>query len=147
MCGITGILDASGPVDREALRRMANALRHRGPDDESYYFSEPQPGHVSVGFGFRRLSIIDLSGGRQPMSNEDGTLWLVCNGELYNYPTLRPALEAKGHRFHTNCDVEALLHLYEDVGPECVSRVNGMFAAAIWDVRRQTLFLARDRHG
>jgi asparagine synthase (glutamine-hydrolysing) len=147
MCGITGILDASGPVDREALRRMANAIRHRGPDDESYYFSEPQPGHVSVGFGFRRLSIIDLSGGRQPMSNEDGSLWLVCNGELYNYPTLRPGLEAKGHRFHTNCDVEVLLHLYEEMGPECVSQVNGMFAAAIWDTRRQTLFLARDRMG
>jgi asparagine synthase (glutamine-hydrolysing) len=147
MCGITGILDARGPVDREALRRMANALRHRGPDDESYYFSEPKPGHISVGFGFRRLSIIDLSGGRQPMSNEDGSLWLVCNGELYNYPTLRPALEAKGHRFHTNCDVEVLLHLYEEMGPECVSQVNGMFAAAIWDVRRQTLFLARDRLG
>jgi asparagine synthase (glutamine-hydrolysing) len=147
MCGITGILDASGPVDREALRRMANALRHRGPDDESYYFSEDRAGQVSVGFGFRRLSIIDLSGGRQPMSNEDGTLWLVCNGELYNYPSLRPALEAKGHRFHTHCDVEVLLHLYEEAGPECVTQVNGMFAAAIWDTRRQTLFLARDRLG
>ncbi len=147
MCGITGILEATGPVDREALRRMAGALQHRGPDDESYYFSEPQAGHVSAGFGFRRLSIIDLSGGRQPMSNEDGTLWLVCNGEIYNYQDLRRALEVKGHQFRTHSDVEVLLHLYEDTGAECVNQANGMFAVAIWDTRRQTLFLARDRMG
>jgi asparagine synthase (glutamine-hydrolysing) len=147
MCGITGILEASGPVDREALRRMTNALYHRGPDDESYYFSEPGEGHISAAFGFRRLAIIDLSGGRQPMSNEDGTLWLVCNGEIYNYQDLRRDLEQRGHRFRTNCDVETLLHLYEETGLECVNQLNGMFAAAIWDTRRQTLFLARDRLG
>jgi asparagine synthase (glutamine-hydrolysing) len=147
MCGITGILEANGPVDREALRRMANALYHRGPDDESYYFSEAREGHISAGFGFRRLAIIDLSGGRQPMSNEDGTLWLVCNGEIYNYQELRQGLEQRGHHFRTNCDVETLLHLYEETGPECVKQANGMFAAAIWDVRKQTLFLARDRLG
>ena len=147
MCGITGILEASGPVDREALRRMAGALQHRGPDDESYYFSEAHEGHVSVGFGFRRLSIIDLSGGRQPMSNEDGTLWLVCNGEIYNYQDLRRGLVERGHQFRTNSDVEVLLHLYEEMGQECVSQANGMFAVAIWDTRRQTLFLARDRLG
>ena len=147
MCGITGILEAGSPVDREALRRMTNALRHRGPDDESYYFSEAHEGHVSVGFGFRRLSIIDLSGGRQPMSNEDGTLWLVCNGEIYNYQDLRRGLVERGHQFRTNSDVEVLLHLYEEMGQECVSQANGMFAVAIWDTRRQTLFLARDRLG
>ena len=147
MCGITGILEASGPVDREALRRMANALQHRGPDDESYYFSEAHDGYISAGFGFRRLSIIDLSGGRQPMSNEDGTLWLVCNGEIYNYQALRQTLEGKGHHFRTNSDVEVLLHLYEETGPECVNKANGMFAVAIWDTQRQTLFLARDRLG
>jgi asparagine synthase (glutamine-hydrolysing) len=147
MCGITGILEASGPVDREALRRMTNALRHRGPDDESYYFTEAQAGRISAGFGFRRLAIIDLGGGRQPMSNEDGTIWLVCNGEIYNYQALRQALEGRGHRFRTNSDVEVLLHLYEDTGPECVNQANGMFAVAIWDTRRQTLFLARDRLG
>jgi asparagine synthase (glutamine-hydrolysing) len=147
MCGITGILEANGPVDREALRRMANALQHRGPDDESYYFSEAHEGHISAGFGFRRLSIIDLSGGRQPMSNEDGTLWLVCNGEIYNYPSLRQGLEGRGHQFRTHSDVEVLLHLYEEKGPECIDQANGMFAVAIWDTRRQTLFLARDRLG
>jgi len=147
MCGITGILETGGPVDREALRRMTNTLRHRGPDDESYYFSENHDGHISAGFGFRRLAIIDLSGGRQPMSNEDGTLWLVCNGEIYNYQELRQGLEQRGHRFRTNCDVESLLHLYEETGPDCVKQANGMFAAAIWDTRRQTLFLARDRLG
>jgi asparagine synthase (glutamine-hydrolysing) len=147
MCGIAGILEASGPVDRDALRRMTNSLRHRGPDDESYYFSEAHEGHISVGFGFRRLSIIDLSGGRQPMSNEDGTLWLVCNGEIYNYQGLRQGLEQRGHHFRTNCDIEVLLHLYEETGPECVNQANGMFAVAIWDTRRQTLFLARDRLG
>ena len=100
---------------------MTNALYHRGPDDESYYFSEPREGHISAAFGFRRLAIIDLSGGRQPMSNEDGTLWLVCNGEIYNYQDLRRDLEQRGHRFRTNCDVETVLHLYEETGLECCS--------------------------
>ena len=145
MCGITGILDVTGPVDRAVLARMTNTLRHRGPDDENYYLGGA--GSVSVGFGFRRLSIIDLSGGRQPMSNEDGSLWLVCNGEIYNYPDLRPQLEAQGHKFRTNSNVETLLHLYEDHGPDCLDKVNGMFALMIWDAKRQTLFLARDRLG
>src|SRR5216683_8238411 len=131
MCGIAGILEVSGPVDRTVLARMTNALRHRGPDDEHYYFSTARAGGPSVGFGFRRLAIIDLSGGRQPMSNEDGSIWIVCNGEIYNYPDLRKELEAKGHHFRTNCDVEALLHLYEDDGPDCVKKANGMFAVAI----------------
>lgn len=126
---------------------MTNTLRLRGPDDESYYIPAPQTGGSAVGFGFRRLAIIDLSGGRQPMSNEDGSLWIVCNGEIYNHAELRTGLEAKGHIFRTHSDVEVLLHLYEDHGPECITRVNGMFALAIWDSKNQTLFLARDRMG
>jgi asparagine synthase (glutamine-hydrolysing) len=147
MCGITGIADLGGPVAPEVLRRMANSLRLRGPDDESYYIPAPKSGGAAVGFGFRRLSIIDLSGGRQPMSNEDGALWIVCNGEIYNHADLRVELEAKGHIFRTHSDIEVLLHLYEEHGPDCVTKANGMFALAIWDSKNQTLFLARDRLG
>jgi asparagine synthase (glutamine-hydrolysing) len=147
MCGITGIADLSGPISPEVLKRMANTLRLRGPDDESYYLPEPSPGGTAVGFGFRRLSIIDLSGGRQPMTNEDGSLWIVCNGEIYNHVDLRVELESKGHTFRTHSDIEVLLHLYEELGPDCVTKANGMFALAIWDSKNQTLFLARDRMG
>lgn len=147
MCGIAGFLDTAGPVGREVLVRMTNCLRHRGPDDEQYHVENPGTGKISVGLGFRRLAIIDLGGGRQPMCNEDESLWLVCNGEIYNYLELRQRLQAKGHRFRTNSDVETLLHLYEDYGPDCVKKVNGMFALAIWDSRNQSLFLARDRLG
>jgi asparagine synthase (glutamine-hydrolysing) len=147
MCGITGIADQSGPVRPEVLRRMADTLRLRGPDDESYYIPAPPPGGTAVGFGFRRLSIIDLSGGRQPMSNEDDSLWIVCNGEIYNHVDLRVELEAKGHVFRTHSDIEVLLHLYEEHGTACVTKTNGMFALAIWDSKNQTLFLARDRLG
>ena len=147
MCGITGIADLISPVHPEVLMRMTNTLRHRGPDDESYYIPAPKAGGVAVGFGFRRLAIIDLSGGRQPMSNEDGALWIVCNGEIYNHADLRPGLEARGHTFRTRSDIEVLLHLYEEHGPDCVTKINGMFALAIWDAKNQTLFLARDRLG
>lgn len=147
MCGITGIVDTKAPIDRDILARMANALRHRGPDDESYYIADPKPGRANVGFGFRRLSIIDLSGGRQPMCNEDGSLWLVCNGELYNFPEIKQRLIAAGHKFRTCSDVEVLLHLYEDHGEDCIQHVNGMFAFAIWDSNNQKLFLGRDRMG
>jgi asparagine synthase (glutamine-hydrolysing) len=147
MCGITGIVDTAKPIDRDVLSRMANALRHRGPDDESYYVSDPKPGFANVGFGFRRLSIIDLSGGRQPMCNEDGSLWLVCNGELYNFPEVKKRLIANGHKFRTGSDVEVLLHLYEEHGENCIEHVNGMFAFAIWDSKNQKLFLGRDRMG
>jgi len=147
MCGIAGILEMGRSVDRDVLARMTNALRHRGPDDEQYYFSADRAGGPSIGFGFRRLAIIDLSGGRQPMCNEDGSIWIVCNGEIYNHTDLRKDLEAKGHRFKTKCDVESLLHLYEEHGPDCVKKANGMFALAIWDSRNDTLFLARDRLG
>jgi asparagine synthase (glutamine-hydrolysing) len=147
MCGIIGIADLGEPPDREILRRMADTLKRRGPDDESYYQSDPKAGPPFVGFGFRRLSIIDLSGGRQPMTNEDGSIWIVCNGEIYNHLDLRHELEARGHVFRTQSDIEVLLHLFEDLGPDCLSRVNGMFAAVIWDSNNQTLFLARDRLG
>jgi asparagine synthase (glutamine-hydrolysing) len=147
MCGITGIVDSKAPIDRDVLSRMANALRHRGPDDESYYIADPKPGRANVGFGFRRLSIIDLSGGRQPMCNEDGSLWLVCNGELYNFADIKKRLITKGHKFRTGSDVEVLLHLYEDHGEDCIQHVNGMFAFAIWDSNNQKLFLGRDRMG
>jgi asparagine synthase (glutamine-hydrolysing) len=147
MCGITGIADFTASVDRGALQRMTDTLRLRGPDDESYYFNVPSPGGPAVALGFRRLSIIDLTGGRQPMSNEDGSLWIVCNGEIYNHLDLRRELEARGHRFRTQSDVEPLLHLYEELGPDCVTKANGMFALALWDSNAQTLFLARDRMG
>jgi asparagine synthase (glutamine-hydrolysing) len=147
MCGITGIVDTKSPVGGDVLARMANALRHRGPDDESYFIADPKPGRANVGFGFRRLSIIDLSGGRQPMCNEDGSLWLVCNGEIYNFPEIKKHLVAEGHQFRTGSDVEVLLHLYEDHGEDCVQHVNGMFAFAIWDANNQKLFLGRDRLG
>jgi len=147
MCGITGIADLTGPVRADLLARMTNTLWRRGPDDESYFLPAPAAGGPAVGFGFRRLSIIDLSGGRQPMSNEDGSLWIVCNGEIYNHPALRLQLEASGHHFRTHSDIEVLLHLYEDHGPDCVTKVNGMFALAIWDSKNQSLFLARDRMG
>jgi asparagine synthase (glutamine-hydrolysing) len=147
MCGITGIADLNGPVRPEILQRMASTLRHRGPDDESYHIPDPADSGTAIGFGFRRLSIIDLAGGRQPMSNEDGALWIICNGEIYNHADLRIELEAKGHTFRTHSDIEVLLHLYEELGPDCVTKVNCMFALAIWDAINLTLFLARDRLG
>jgi asparagine synthase (glutamine-hydrolysing) len=147
MCGITGIADLSGPVRAEILQRMTRTLRHRGPDEESFHLPAPAPGGVAIGFGFRRLAIIDLTGGRQPMCNEDGSIWIVCNGEIYNHGDLRAELEGKGHSFRTHCDVEVLLHLYEERSTDCLTKVNGMFALAIWDDKNQTLFLARDRLG
>jgi asparagine synthase (glutamine-hydrolysing) len=134
------------PVDREALRRMAEVIRHRGPDDEGYYVEEHEDG-VSVGLGFRRLSIIDLQTGNQPIGNEDGSIQVVFNGEIYNFRELRHELEARGHRFATNADTEVLPHLYEDEGPRCVARLNGMFAFALWDASKREVLLARDRFG
>ncbi|HTA31308.1 MAG TPA: asparagine synthase (glutamine-hydrolyzing) [Candidatus Cybelea sp.] len=147
MCGITGIADLSSPVRAEILQRMTRTLRHRGPDEESFHLPTPAPEGAAIGFGFRRLAIIDLTGGRQPMGNEDDSIWIVCNGEIYNHGDLRAELEAKGHSFRTHCDIEVLLHLYEQRGTECLTKVNGMFALAIWDGKNQTLFLARDRVG
>lgn len=120
---------------------MADAIAHRGPDDEGFYMSGP------LGLGFRRLSIIDLATGHQPLSNEDGTVWIVFNGEIYNYQELRSALQGKGHIFKTQTDTEVIVHLYEEFGEGCVEKLRGMFAFAIWDEKGQTLFVARDRVG
>ncbi len=143
MCGICGQLlaDRGQVVDRSELERMASSMHRRGPDDSGAHVDG------SVGLGFRRLSIIDLSTGHQPLSNEDGTLWIVFNGEIYNFPELRAELLARGHVFRTSTDTEAILHLYEDVGPAVVDRLRGMFGFAIWDGRTRTLFCARDRFG
>jgi len=143
MCGIVGRLNLTHqpPVEESVLRQMLAMIRHRGPDQFGIYRDG------CIGLGSARLSIIDLSGGQQPITNEDGTLWIVFNGEIFNYVELRPELEARGHRFSTHTDTEVILHLYEDYGPDCLNRLNGQFAFAIWDTRRQTLFLARDRVG
>src|SRR5437867_1970587 len=120
---------------------MRDALRHRGPDDQGVWIAGP------VGLATRRLSIIDVAGGHQPMANEDGSVWITYNGELYNHPVLRPQLEARGHRYQTRSDTETILHLYEEEGERCVEQLRGMFAFAIWDRGRRRLLLARDRLG
>ncbi len=140
MCGIAGIINPEGSA-REDIRRMLDTLRHRGPDDEGVYHKN------SAVLGQRRLSIIDLDGGHQPIANEDRSLWLVCNGEIYNYQVLRSMLQDKGHRFATRSDSEVILHLYEEYGERCVEQLRGMFAFAIWDESRQRLFCGRDRLG
>lgn len=143
MCGIAGIVyaDFQHCVSQEAIRAMCDKLVHRGPDHFGYYIQD------QVGLGMRRLSIIDLSTGDQPIANEDGTAWIVFNGEIYNYRPLRKELESKGHRFRTTSDTEVIIHLYEEMGQHCVRRLRGMFAFAIWDVKRKILILARDRLG
>jgi len=147
MCGICGIIDLNRrPVQEGLIRNMCAALVHRGPDDEGVYIS-PQS-KPFVGLGHRRLKIIDLSdAGRQPMANEDGSAWLVFNGEIYNFQQLRKDLKDKGHRFKSNTDAEVALHLYEDFSEGCVSYLQGMFTFAIWDEKQDKLFLARDRIG
>ena len=148
MCGVCGVVTFDGrAVDPELLRRMTNTLVHRGPDGEGYYFSPPM-GACRVGFGHRRLKIIDLSDeGAQPISNEDGTLWIVFNGEIYNFRELRARLISRGHRFQSQTDTEVILHLYEESGTACLNELDGMFAFGLWDERQQQLFLARDRMG
>lgn len=143
MCGICGQLwfDPQARVDPAELHGMTGAIAHRGPDSDGYFVEG------GVGLGMRRLRIIDLQTGEQPIANEDESLWIVFNGEIYNYVELRPPLEARGHVFRTRTDTETILHLYEDHGPACVDHLNGMFAFAIWDRRRQELFIARDRLG
>jgi asparagine synthase (glutamine-hydrolysing) len=142
MCGICGILNLRGNrLPGEELEAMSNILRHRGPDDRGSFRSGP------VALGFRRLGIVDLSGGHQPMRNEDGSVWIVFNGEIYNHAELRPRLEKLGHRFASNSDTETIVHLYEEYGDDCVSHLRGMFAFAIWDGQRNRLFCARDRLG
>jgi asparagine synthase (glutamine-hydrolysing) len=143
MCGITGIFDTRGarPIDREVLHRMNETQFHRGPVEGGLHL---EPG---VGFGHRRLSIIDLSSGQQPLFNEDHSVVVVFNGEIYNFGALMEELQALGHTFRTHCDTEVIVHAWEQWGEACVARMRGMFAFAIWDRNQQTLFLARDRLG
>jgi len=141
MCGICGIVSTRGPVDPDQLARMSAKLLHRGPDSDGVFVDGP------VGLAARRLAIIDLETGDQPIANEDGTVHVVQNGELYNYPELRAELERAGHRFATHGDTEVLVHLYEQEGPAFARRLRGMFAVALWDSTRRRLVLARDRYG
>ena len=143
MCGITGYIykDPIECADESMLKKMCDVIRHRGPDEWGRYENGP------VGIGMRRLSIIDLASGTQPIHNEDSTIWIVFNGEIYNHKDLRADLEKRGHKFYTNSDTETIVHLYEQYGENCVDRLRGMFAFAIWDGNAETLFLARDRLG
>jgi asparagine synthase (glutamine-hydrolysing) len=144
MCGINGIAFSTRSgrqVEVAELRRMRDVITHRGPDDEGMFISGP------VGLGHRRLSIVDVAGGHQPMTNEDGSLHITYNGEIYNHADFRDQLEAKGHVYQTHCDTEAILHLYEEYGADCVEYLRGMFAFAMWDQRKRELFIARDRLG
>ena len=142
MCGIYGILQMDGsPAPADALRAMGELTIHRGPDDEGVHVDGP------LAFGMRRLSIIDVAGGHQPLTNEDGTLWLVANGEIYNYRELRSTLLTRGHRFRTGSDCETILHLYEEHSVDFVRHLNGMFAFALWDARRRRLLVGRDPLG
>lgn len=147
MCGITGQVSFLKQVEPECIRQMNRKIAHRGPDDEGYYFSS-NAALPSVGLGHRRLSIIDLSAkGHQPMPNEDSSCWIVFNGEIYNFIELRKELTKKGHLFKSDTDTEVLLHLYGEYGTDCLHRLRGMFAFAIWDERKKRLFAARDRVG
>lgn len=143
MCGIAGIVssDRTERIEESVVRRMCDSIRHRGPDDEGIFAKQ------NTGLGMRRLSIIDLAGGHQPIFNEDRSAWIVFNGEIYNFPELRSELEAKGHRFATHSDTETIVHLYEEMGADCVQKLRGMFAFAIWDEPKSRLLIARDRLG
>jgi asparagine synthase (glutamine-hydrolysing) len=143
MCGITGQFNFQRhePVERETIVRMARSIAHRGPDDEGFFIAGP------VGLGFRRLSIIDLAGGHQPMSDAEETVWIVFNGEIYNYKELRAELQSKGHQFRTNSDTEVIIHGYKEWGTEVLNHLNGMFGLAIWDVPNERLVVARDAMG
>src|SRR6266516_6336233 len=140
MCGICGQFNfaRNEPVEPATIRRMTETIVHRGPDDEGFFVSGP------VGFGFRRLSIIDLAGGHQPMSDAEETVCVIFNGEIYNYRELRAELQAKGHQFRTNSDTEVIIHGYKEWGTDVFNRLNGMFGLAIWDVPNERLVLTRD---
>src|SRR5438477_8743617 len=143
MCGIAGQFNFQRrePVERETIVRMARSIAHRGPDDEGFFIAGP------VGLGFRRLSIIDLACGHQPMSDAEETVWIIFNGEIYNYKELRGELQSKGHQFRTNSDTEVIIHGYKEWGTDVFNHLNGMFGLAIWDVRKQRLVVARDAMG
>ena len=130
-----------GAAERSRLERMSMVQQHRGPDGSGMWLDGP------VGLAHRRLAIIDVDGGHQPMTNEDDSLWIVFNGEIYNHAVLRREMERAGHRYRTRSDTETILHLYETYGPRCVDRLQGMFAFAVWDRRERRLLLARDRLG
>jgi asparagine synthase (glutamine-hydrolysing) len=143
MCGIAGKVnfDRSKSIDIEEIKQMTDSIRHRGPDDEGFYIQQ------NVGLGFRRLSIIDLSTGHQPIANEDESIWIIFNGEIYNYQELHDDLIRKGHVFKTKSDTETIVHLYEQYGTDCLKFLRGMFGFTIWDSKKQQLFCARDRFG
>src|SRR5215471_6501770 len=145
MCGIAGIATSetgeSLQIDPALIHRMCRTIVHRGPDDEGIFVEG------GVGLGMRRLSVIDLAGGHQPVFNENRSVAVVYNGEIYNFLELRPELESRGHRFYTHSDTEVIAHLYEDFGADCVHKLRGMFAFALYDLRRDSLLLARDRLG
>src|SRR5262252_6212943 len=141
MCGIAGVVSTTraSNISDALVRRMCDQIVHRGPDEEGILV------HDGAGLGMRRLSIIDLSGGHQPVFNEERTAWIVFNGEIYNFPELRPDLESRGHRFYTRSDTEVIIHLYEEMGADCVKKLRGMFGLALYDERKGSLLLARDR--
>jgi len=148
MCGIAGYV-TTRPLSTlaEGLHAMSDAIVHRGPDDEGFFEAVAAAGNIRVGLAHRRLSIIDLSTGHQPMANEDGTLQLVFNGEIYNFEELRDCLLKRGYRFRTRSDTETIIYAYEEWGAQCVEKLRGMFAFALWDARTNRLFIARDRFG
>lgn len=142
MCGIAGVVNSEpGGVESATIHRMCQRIVHRGPDDEGIFVKD------GAGLGVRRLSVIDLAGGHQPVFNENKTICVVYNGEIYNFPELRADLESRGHVFYTNSDTEVIVHLYEEMGRDCVQKLRGMFAFAIYDTRSRRLLLARDRLG
>ena len=141
MCGIAGVVNSKRGVEAATIRRMCQSIVHRGPDDEGIFVKD------GAGLGVRRLSVIDLAGGHQPVFNEDKSICVVYNGEIYNFQELRQELEGRGHRFHTHTDTEVIVHLYEEMGRDCVQKLRGMFAFAIYDTRNRSLLLARDRLG
>src|SRR5436190_22845023 len=143
MCGIAGVVSATreSNITEALVRQMCDPIIHRGPDEEGIYVAD------GAGLGMRRLSIIDVAGGHQPIFNEDRSVWIVFNGEIYNFPELRPELEGRGHKFTTNSDTEMIVHLYEEMGSACVTKLRGMFTFALYDQRRGKLLIARDRLG
>src|SRR5437588_4795359 len=143
MCGIAGIirLTSGPPIEAERLRQMRDVLRHRGPDGEGIWIEG------SVGLAHRRLAIVDIAGGAQPMLSGDTDACIVFNGEIYNHPLLKSQLEKRGHRYRTRSDTETILHMYKEAGEDCVEHLTGMFAFALWDRKRRQLLLARDRLG
>jgi len=146
MCGIAGLVHREAGSQRALVESITTRLAHRGPDGAGYWPAEAEA-RSHAWLGHRRLSIIDVAAGAQPMCNEDATLWIIYNGEIFNHAALRPGLEAAGHRYRTHCDTETVLHAWEQSGADCLREFRGMFAFALWDTKRQELFCVRDRLG